>query len=333
MKPCCILAILLVLVTSAAAQQPAGSLLVVETAHHTQYTRNISDYSVFATQPSPTTGVVPSSFGQSVFIADIASVNGEPAKGTVLEISYGLNLRPDAPAGQAIADVTRAGFVQWYFEFLDAEGRFIGSIQVSGATQGSTPPGQTSQILSGSFSVIGGNGAFLGARGYMGSVGGSSGLASVRTASVSEDPANRRVNGGGAIRQGIFVIPMVTPEVAAVNGAPAIVHSTDFSLVTPSKPAKAGEILTIWATGLGPTRPGVEPGTPFTADPPQLCNSPIEVLVNGKSSEVLFAGGYPGAADGYQINFRVPDTTPAGAATVQIKSAWIAGDPVKIMMQ
>ena len=37
------------------AQHPAGSLLIVETANHTSYARDVTDYSVLATKAGPTT--------------------------------------------------------------------------------------------------------------------------------------------------------------------------------------------------------------------------------------------------------------------------------------
>jgi uncharacterized protein (TIGR03437 family) len=117
------------------------------------------------------------------------------------------------------------------------------------------------------------------------------------------------------------------------GSTPAVVHASDSTLVSASKPAKAGEILTLYAAGLGPTRPGVDPGQPFTADPRQLANSPVQVLVNGNPGELLYAGGYPGAIDGYQVNFRVPDGTTSGQATLQLTSAWIAGLGVNIPVQ
>jgi hypothetical protein len=70
-----------------------------------------------------------------------------------------------------------------------------------------------------------------------------------------------------------------------------------------------------------------------TADPQQLVIAPVEVLVNGKSSQVLYAGGYPGAVDGYQVNFQVPDTTAPGTASVQVTSAWIPSPEVKLVIQ
>ena len=103
--------------------------------------------------------------------------------------------------------------------------------------------------------------------------------------------------------------------------------------VTAAKPAAAGEILSVFATGLGPTKPGVDPGSPFPASPAAVVNAPVAVTVNGQPAEVLGAVGYPGAVDGYQVNFRVPPNTVPGTATIQISAAWITGAAVKIAIQ
>jgi hypothetical protein len=58
-----------------------------------------------------------------------------------------------------------------------------------------------------------------------------------------------------------------------------------------------------------------------------VVNSPIDVTVNGKSAEVLGAVGYPGAVDGYYVNFRVPAGIAKGSATIQVSAAWISGAP------
>jgi uncharacterized protein (TIGR03437 family) len=126
---------------------------------------------------------------------------------------------------------------------------------------------------------------------------------------------------------------MSWPTVVTTVGGPAIVHSSDSSLVSASKPAAAGEILSLFATGLGPTRTSLAPGQPFPSSPLAVVNSPIDVTVNGKSAEVLGAVGYPGAVDGYQVNFRVPPDISPGAATIQISAAWIPGAPVSISVK
>jgi hypothetical protein len=317
------------------AQHPAGNFLIVETANHTLYAHDATDYSILATKAGPTTAMLPKNFGQYTIIGDIVSVNGQPAKGTVFEMVNALAMAPNPQPGQAIADITRGGLIEWYFEVLDSNANLIGSMRVSGVNGGPPPPGQTRQIQQASYVVVGGTGAFLGVRGYMGAPapGGSCGAAMLRSASISEDPANRRMYPGGCIRQGIYLLPMTTPEIVTTEGRPAIVHAGDYSLVTAAKPAKAGEDLVLFASGLGPTRPAPEPGQPFSADPLSVANSPIEVIVNGASAEVQYAGGYPGAVDRYQVNFRVPDRVASGLPSLHLTTAWIAGGDVKIPIQ
>ena len=150
---------------------------------------------------------------------------------------------------------------------------------------------------------------------------------------MAEDPSNRRVDGGGKSRWVLTVIPMYVPQVVSTADGPAVTHSSDFSLVSASKPASSGEILSLFANGLGPTFPGVDPSQPFPSAPLAVVNSPVQVTVNGNSSQVLAAVGFPGAVDAYQVNFQVPPGTAKGPATVQLSAAWITGPAVTIQVQ
>src|SRR5215469_12219332 len=154
-----------------------------------------------------------------------------------------------------------------------------------------------------------------------------------RTASITEDPANRRINGGGKIRWVLTIVPMSTPSIIATPAGAAVTHSADFSPVTNTKPATAGEILSVFMTGLGPVHPGVDPGQPFPSSPLASVNSPVEATVNGEPADLLGAVGYPGSVDSYQVNFRLPSDTAKGIATVQLSAAWISGAPMKIPVQ
>ena len=195
-----------------------------------------------------------------------------------------------------------------------------------------TPPGPRAGNQN--YAIVGGTGAFFGAKGQKG--GANNRLSSStpeRTASITEDPAMRRQNGGGHIASVLYIIPMSRPEIVMTTNGPAVTHSSDFSLVTASKPAAAGEILSLFASGLGPTRPSPDAGQPFPSSPLAVVNSPIDVMVNGKRAEMLGAVGYPGAIDRYQVNFRVPPDISAGAAIIQITAAWIPGEPVSIQVK
>lgn len=181
------------------------------------------------------------------------------------------------------------------------------------------------------YAIIGGTGAFLGVRGQVGFV---RSTAPQRNASVYEDPANRRTNGGGARRIVVHLIPMTWPEVVPTSLGPAVLHASDFSLVTAAKPARSGEILALIATGLGPTKPGVDPGTPFPASPLHLANSPVQVAIRGTPCQVLYAGGYPGAVNVYQVNFKLPEgLEEPGSVSLRVSAGWIAGPAVQIGVQ
>ena len=128
----------------------------------------------------------------------------------------------------------------------------------------------------------------------------------------------------------LHLIPRTRPQISATSNGPAVVHSSDFTLVSSANPAKAGEILSIFCSSLGPTTPGLDPGSTFPQNPPAVVNGPVDVLVNGKSAEMLGAVGYPGSTDGYQINFRVPADATPGIASLQVSAAWIPSDGVSI---
>ena len=125
---------------------------------------------------------------------------------------------------------------------------------------------------------------------------------------------------------------MARPEIVTIAGAPAIFHA-DFSPVTAKAPARAGEVLIVRASGLGPTRPGVDPGQPFPRDAILQVNSPVAVTVNGQDAELVNSIGWPGLVDTYRVDFRVPGGATGGAAAIQLSAAWIVGPSVSIPVQ
>ena len=223
-----------------------------------------------------------------------------------------LRLTPTPQAGSAAADITRGDVVDEVWEILQADGTPVGTILANGLAGGTPPPGAPLASMAMNLAVTGGTGAFLGARGQAALAQGTT-LMTGRDASVAEDPANRRSNGGGQRRFILHLIPMSRPEIVIDPSGPAAFHA-DLSPVTAAKPAKAGEALIVKTTGLGPTRPGVDPGQPFPTDALQKINSPLEVIVNGQSSVVINKVGWPGLVDTYRVDFRVPDGTAPGMA-------------------
>jgi uncharacterized protein (TIGR03437 family) len=316
------------------AQLPPASVLRIDTVNAVVYFEDTGDVSKYATDPgtpTPLTGA--KAFNQQIGIADIQAVNGQPVMGVHTRVGTNIFSSTAPPPGHAIADVVRNASDEISFEILKSDGTPIGTIMASGFIGGASPPGSPSKVTASNIVVTGGTGAFLGARGQVGAEDPPPGVSVQRSASITEDPANRRQHGGGTQRWVIHLIPMSAPQILTTPSGPAVTHSSDFSLVTSSKPAAAGEILSLFATGLGPTAPAVDPGERFPARPAASVNSPIEVKVNGISAEVLAAVGFPGSVDGYQVNFRVPQGAGKGVATIQVSAAWIAGTSVGIAVQ
>ena len=92
------------------------------------------------------------------------------------------------------------------------------------------------------------------------------------------------------------------------------------SAPTATTPAKPGETIILYATGLGSTSPSVDAGTLTT----QLASltSPYTVTIGGQQATVSFAGLIPGFAGLYQLNVVVPDVADGDqAVTIQIGGA------------
>jgi uncharacterized protein (TIGR03437 family) len=94
----------------------------------------------------------------------------------------------------------------------------------------------------------------------------------------------------------------------------AVATLADGSVLTPSSPAKPGDIVVLYATGLGETTPPAIYGQLPTAAAPLIAGANLEVLLNGvavESSAIEYAGVAPGFAGLYQINLTLPKSVKA----------------------
>jgi uncharacterized protein (TIGR03437 family) len=319
------------------AQVAAPTILQIDMADFVLYREDVSDPVKYATDPNAVgiTAFGPvRNFYRAVHLADIVAVNGQQVKGNFAASNVVVGFRTDATPGFAIGDAYRNTIAAITLEILKSDGTPIGTLVANGLSGGTPPPGSPvpiSTIPQGghNLAITGGTGAFLGARGQIGSL-----PPVARNTSFTEDPVNRRRHGGGpgTWRWIAHVIPMSAPQIVTTASGPAVFHS-DFSPVTAVKPARPGEVLVVQAIGLGPTVPGVDPGQPFPTDAFLPVNSPLGVTVNGQAAEVVNGFGWPGLVDTYRVDFRVPEGMPAGTASVQLSAAWIAGTAVRIAVQ
>ena len=118
-------------------------------------------------------------------------------------------------------------------------------------------------------------------------------------------------------------ISAVAPAVLAFGGGYVVAQTATggFEGYAPSVPAHAGDILVLYAVGLGGTNPAVTAGTAAPASPlavvpnVNVCmGSPTPVNPNVLCIDPQFAGLTPGFFGLYQINWQVPQNTPKGDA-------------------
>ena len=104
------------------------------------------------------------------------------------------------------------------------------------------------------------------------------------------------------------------PAMFQTSSGTIVASHLDWSVVTADAPATAGEIVTLWATGLGNTIPELEDGVlPASPQWLSLLNQ-FEVKINGvalDSKSILYAGVAPGFAGLYQVDVQLPDPLPA----------------------
>ncbi len=295
-------------------QTVPAAILAVDIENVVIYQQDAGDATKFASNPNIVPPPAIRNFLPVIWLADFVAFNGKPAKGTWTVRGTLLSRATAISAGNAIADSGASFFFDWVFDIRQVDGTQVGTIMASGWGGATKPPGAPSSFVQANVTVTGGTGAFLGVRGQ----GGQGGATDPgRTASMTEDPAYRRVNGGGARRYVFHLLPMERPEIVNVS------HS-DFSAVNTASPARAGEILILTARGLGPTRPGVDPGMPFPSDPLQEVNSPVELTVSDSTVEVINQIGWPGRENTYRLDFRMPNVATS-VATLRLTAAWIGG--------
>src|SRR5262249_20387683 len=101
-----------------------------------------------------------------------------------------------------------------------------------------------------------------------------------------------------------------------------------------SRPARMGEILEIFGTGLGSVSRTQSNGTPKpTTTPPAISQTPI-VTVGGVPASVTFSGLAPGLVGVYQVNVQVPGGVAAGAAVLVVASmGGVTSNAVTVALQ
>ena len=105
-------------------------------------------------------------------------------------------------------------------------------------------------------------------------------------------------------------------------------------LVDANNPARPGDVVVIYATGMGLTNPAAATGAAAPTEPLAHVTTSPTVTIGGQQATVEFAGLAPTFAGLYQINARVPAGVAAGSSVpLVITQNGIASNTVTIAVR
>jgi uncharacterized protein (TIGR03437 family) len=107
-------------------------------------------------------------------------------------------------------------------------------------------------------------------------------------------------------------------------------------LVDAANPAKAGDVVVVYCTGLGATNPAVRSGEAAPAPPSPLAKvtTPVSVTIGGQPAAVQFAGLTPGLVGLYQVNVQIPSgLTPNAAVSLVVSQDGVPSNTVTLAVR
>ena len=131
----------------------------------------------------------------------------------------------------------------------------------------------------------------------------------------------------------------LAPYAPSVFANPAtgepIITQADNSLVNAQAPARGGDVLVVYLTGVGELDNPPASGAASGAAPLARALTAPTVTVGGAQAEVLFAGLTPGFVGLAQLNIRLPDQLPGtgSTATMVVDFAGRSGAPVELRIE
>jgi len=130
----------------------------------------------------------------------------------------------------------------------------------------------------------------------------------------------------GLASQTVTVSPLAPAIFLLSDGVTGAVENQDGTLNAAANPLARGQVLVVYATGLGAVTAG--------ANGLSTVNTPVTAVVNGVELPVAFAGLAPGFIGLYQVNVPIPAATPPGSGiSLTLKQGGQNSNSVNIALQ
>jgi uncharacterized protein (TIGR03437 family) len=128
------------------------------------------------------------------------------------------------------------------------------------------------------------------------------------------------------------MVAAAAPAIFADSVGGVITKNATGAVVRPDNPAAQGDILVIWATGLGVTTPPLTTGQIVPLTP--LSSVPnVSVTIGGMPAEVIHALATPQTVGLYQIAVTTPGGLTAGNQQVVVTAGGVQSNAVNLAVR
>jgi hypothetical protein len=133
---------------------------------------------------------------------------------------------------------------------------------------------------------------------------------------------------------GLLYLTAIFTQNQAGTGQRSIVNCVTNSLADPKNPVHAGDVISIYCTGLGPVDPAVPEGVAASTTVRSPTVTKVAATVGGQPAGVSFAGLAPGLIGVFQVNVMIPiGVTPGDNVPVVLTEGSQVSQPVTISVR
>ena len=128
--------------------------------------------------------------------------------------------------------------------------------------------------------------------------------------------------------------PAIYTQNQAGTGQGAIINGVTGIVADSKNPVHAGDVISIYCTGLGPVNPAVAEGVAASSTVLSQTTTPVTATVGGQTATVNFAGLAPSYIGLYQVNVVIPNgVTPGDNVSIVLTEGSQVSQPVTISVR
>ena len=150
-----------------------------------------------------------------------------------------------------------------------------------------------------------------------------------------QSSAQMKVTINGDLFGNVVTVPLANaaPSFFTYNNIAIGTDTKSFNLLSASNPAVRGQIIVLYANGLGPVNNQPNSGDPAGSAPTASCKTLPTVMIGGQNAQVAYGGLVPSLPGLYQLNVTVPANITAGTQTITVSAGGVTSASTTLPVQ